>query len=219
MSISRDARTMAYREVQARTMGDVVVMDLATRKTERLTTVNPELKHLALGTLKAVSWKSFDGMEIWGLLLTPPGDDGTSRLPLLVYCHGGPIGGVTLGLFPQFMHVPGQIDPYPTEAFASAAGVDHVMITVLSREMQQVLVREAQSYSLFGKVILGKKDTPAEYGAALKKLNFRLLYVDGYTGRTLWKTKVKFKGGFRGFDNMNAVVAKKFHKRFPFRRD
>ena len=41
-------------------------------------------------------------------------------LPLLVYCHGGPIGGVTLGIFPQFMHVPGQIDPYPTEAFASA---------------------------------------------------------------------------------------------------
>ncbi|HEX6214812.1 MAG TPA: S9 family peptidase, partial [Vicinamibacterales bacterium] len=26
----------------------------------------------------------------------------------------------TLGIFPQFMHVPGQIDPYPTEAFASA---------------------------------------------------------------------------------------------------
>jgi len=120
MSLSRDGRTLAYREVQARTMGDVVVMDVASRKLRRLTTVNPQLKDLALGELKPVSWKSFDGMEIWGLLLTPPGYAGTSRLPLLVYCHGGPIGGVTLGLFPQFMHVPGQIDPYPTEAFASA---------------------------------------------------------------------------------------------------
>lgn len=131
ISISRDGRTMAYREVQARTMGEVVVRDMATRKIQRLTTVNPEIRNLALGDLKAVSWKSFDGMEIWGLLLTPPGYDppspwasarqaGRSRLPLLVYCHGGPIGGVTLGLFPQFMHVPGQIDPYPTEAFASA---------------------------------------------------------------------------------------------------
>jgi dipeptidyl aminopeptidase/acylaminoacyl peptidase len=73
-----------------------------------------------LGGLEPVSWRSFDGMEIWGLLLTPPGYDGARRLPLLVYCHGGPVGGVTLGLFPQFMHVPGQIDPYPTEAFASA---------------------------------------------------------------------------------------------------
>lgn len=129
MSISRDGRTMAYREVQARSMGDVVAMDMATRRTTRLTTVNPELKNLALGNLQPVSWKSFDGMEIWGLLLTPPGYDPPSPeasarqvggLPLLVYCHGGPIGGVTLGLFPQFMHVPGQIDPYPTEAFASA---------------------------------------------------------------------------------------------------
>ncbi len=141
MSLSRDGRRLAYREVQARTMGDVVVMEVASRTTQTLTTVNPQLKDLALGELKPISWKSFDGMEIWGLLLTPPGYDppspeastsakatadksagqaGTSRVPLLVYCHGGPIGGVTLGLFPQFMHVPGQIDPYPTEALASA---------------------------------------------------------------------------------------------------
>ena len=130
MSLSRDGRTLAYREVGARDMGDVVVMDVASKKTRRLTTVNPELKQLALGELKPVSWKSFDGMEIWGLLLTPPGYDLPSpqaaarqaarKIPLLVYCHGGPIGGVTLGIFPQFMHVPGQIDPYPTEAFASA---------------------------------------------------------------------------------------------------
>jgi dipeptidyl aminopeptidase/acylaminoacyl peptidase len=120
LSLSRDGRTLAYREVGARDMGDLVVMDVASKRTRQLTTVNPELKQLALGELKPISWKSFDGMEIWGLLLTPPGYDGKSKIPLLVYCHGGPIGGVTLGIFPQFMHVPGQIDPYPTEAFASA---------------------------------------------------------------------------------------------------
>jgi dipeptidyl aminopeptidase/acylaminoacyl peptidase len=120
MSLSRDGRSLAYREVQARTMGDVVVMDVESRKMRRLTDVNPELQNLALGELKPISWKSFDGMEIWGLLLTPPGYEGKSRIPLIVYCHGGPIGGVTLGLFPQFMHVPGQIDPYPAEAFAGA---------------------------------------------------------------------------------------------------
>jgi dipeptidyl aminopeptidase/acylaminoacyl peptidase len=119
-SLSRDGKTIVFREVGARDMGDLVVMDVASKKTRQLTTVNPELKQLALGELKPISWKSFDGMEIWGLLLTPPGYEGKSKIPLLVYCHGGPIGGVTLGLFPQFMHVPGQIDPYPTEAFASA---------------------------------------------------------------------------------------------------
>ena len=120
MSLSRDGKTLAYREVQARTMGDLVVMDVASKQARRLTDVNPQLEDLALGELKPISWTSFDGMEIWGLLLTPPGYRGTSPIPLLVYCHGGPIGGVTLGIFPQFMHVPGQIDPYPTEAFASA---------------------------------------------------------------------------------------------------
>jgi dipeptidyl aminopeptidase/acylaminoacyl peptidase len=120
ISLSRDGRTLAYREVQPRTMGDVVVRDLPSGKTARLTNVNPQLPDLALGDLTPISWKSFDGMEIWGLLLTPPGWDQKSRVPLLVYCHGGPIGGVTHGIFPQFMHVPGQIDPYPAEAFASA---------------------------------------------------------------------------------------------------
>src|SRR5207245_5356252 len=41
-------------------------------------------------------------------------------IPLVVYCHGGPIGGFTYGIFPQFMHIPGQVDPYPSEAMASA---------------------------------------------------------------------------------------------------
>lgn len=130
ISQSRDGRTLAYRDVGARDTGDVVTLDVATKKTTTLTTVNPELKQLALGDLKPISWKSFDGMEIWGLLLTPPGYQGppspdasarqAEKLPLLVYCHGGPIGGVSLGIFLQFIHVPGQIDPYPTEAFASA---------------------------------------------------------------------------------------------------
>jgi dipeptidyl aminopeptidase/acylaminoacyl peptidase len=120
LSLSRDGRTLAYRSVEARTVGDLVVRDLVLGTARTLTDVNPGLKTRALGRLEPVSWRSFDGMEIWGLLLTPPGYEGGRRLPLLVYCHGGPVGGVTLGIFPQFMHVPGQIDPYPTEAFASA---------------------------------------------------------------------------------------------------
>src|SRR5262249_19108629 len=60
----------------------------------------------------------FDGMEIWGLLLRPAGAAPRARLPLLVYVHGGPGGGFTFGLFPQFMHIVPQVDPYPTATFA-----------------------------------------------------------------------------------------------------
>ena len=119
-SLSRDSRRLAYRAVEGRTMGDVFVLDTANGKTTKLTEVNPELRDLELGELKTVKWRSFDGMEIWGLLLTPPGWKAGQKVPLLVYCHGGPGGGVTHGIFPQFMQTVGQVDPYPTEAMASA---------------------------------------------------------------------------------------------------
>ena len=64
-------------------------------------------------------WRSFDGMEIWVLLLTPSGAPSGRRLPTLVYVHGGPGGGFTYGLFPQFMHLVSQVDPYPTAAMAA----------------------------------------------------------------------------------------------------
>ena len=126
-SLSADGSRLAYRQVAAGTMGDVFVMELRDRHPppRRLTQVNPELADLDLGPLRPISWRSFDGLEIWGLLLTPPppapphARPGT-RLPLIVYCHGGPIGGFTYGIFPQFMTGVGQVDPYPTQALASA---------------------------------------------------------------------------------------------------
>jgi dipeptidyl aminopeptidase/acylaminoacyl peptidase len=120
LSLSRDGSRMAFRSVEGRGMGDVFVLDLAKGAPRKLTDVNPELASLELGKLDVVRWRSFDGMEIWGLLLTPPGWTPGRKLPLLVYCHGGPNGGVTFGLFPQFMQTVGQVDPYGTEAMASA---------------------------------------------------------------------------------------------------
>ncbi|HKA35877.1 MAG TPA: S9 family peptidase [Thermoanaerobaculia bacterium] len=120
LSLSRDGSRLAFRSVEGRGMGDVFVLDLAKGAPRKLTDVNPELAALDLGKLSVVSWRSFDGMEIWGLLLTPSGWTPGRRLPLLVYCHGGPGGGVTFGLFPQFMQTVGQVDPYSTEAMAGA---------------------------------------------------------------------------------------------------
>src|SRR5262245_48671915 len=120
LSMSRDGTTLAYRQVDPRTMGDVVIRDQSTGRVTRITDVNPELHTFALGNLKAIQWTSFDGMKTWGLLLTPPTYTPGRRVPLLVYCHGGPNGGVTYGLFPQFMHVVSQVDYYPVEAMASA---------------------------------------------------------------------------------------------------
>lgn len=120
LSLARDGARLAYRAVEGRTMGDVYVLETASGRTTKLTDVNPELRNLELGELKAVKWRSFDGMEIWGLFLSPTPETPGRKLPLLVCVHGGPGGGVTYGMFPQFMHTVGQVDPYPTEAMASA---------------------------------------------------------------------------------------------------
>lgn len=117
--LSGDGGRAAYRSVGSRTMGDVFVMDLQGGTSKKLTNINPELANEKLGDLEPVHWKSFDGKEIWGLLLTPYGYESGKRIPLVVYCHGGPIGGYTYGLFPQFAHIPGQVDPYPVEAMAA----------------------------------------------------------------------------------------------------
>ena len=120
IGLSRDGRVLAYRGVDGASMGDVFVRDLSTGASRKVTDVNPQLDRLAIGDLTPVSWQSFDGMQIWGLLLTPTGHAPGTRLPLLVYIHGGPGGGVTYGHFPQFMTRIGQVDPYPTQALASA---------------------------------------------------------------------------------------------------
>lgn len=132
-SVSRDGRRFAFRSVEHGTTGDVHLLELtAAGKPRKLTEINPEVRDLALGAVEPIRWKSFDGMEIWGLLVTPPGlrlseasatqaGEGIARkLPLLVYSHGGPIGGFFYGIFPQFPHTVGQVEPYPVQAMASA---------------------------------------------------------------------------------------------------
>jgi dipeptidyl aminopeptidase/acylaminoacyl peptidase len=120
ISVSGDGRRLAYKSVEPRTMGDIVVMDAVSGVPATITDVNPELREFALGDLKPIMWRSFDGMEIWGLLLTPGGASANRPMPLLVYVHGGPGGGVTYGLFPQFMHIVPQVDPYPTATLAGS---------------------------------------------------------------------------------------------------
>ena len=120
IGLSDDGSRLAYKSVDARTMGDVSVMDAASGRVATITDVNPELRGSALGDLAPVKWRSFDGMEIWGLLLTPSDPPAGRPLPTLVYIHGGPGGGVTYGLFPQFMHIVPQVDPYPTATLTGA---------------------------------------------------------------------------------------------------
>lgn len=56
----------------------------------RRTDLNPAVAGLALGAVEEVSWRSFDGLQIHGFLVKPPGFDPAQKYPLVVEVHGGP---------------------------------------------------------------------------------------------------------------------------------
>ena len=91
-SFSRDHSRMAYVFQDFDTPADVWVAKTDGSEGRRLTEVNPRItQELVLGEGKVIQWNSADGTEIEGLLMLPPGHDGSS-LPLLLHIHGGPAG-------------------------------------------------------------------------------------------------------------------------------
>lgn len=120
LTLSRDGTRAAYEASHASSMGDVFVASTGDWIETRLTDLHPQMRELDWGSLEPLSWRSFDGMEIWGLLMLPPRHRPGTRIPLVVYCHGGPVGGFSYAVYPQFPHIVGQASPYPSQAMASA---------------------------------------------------------------------------------------------------
>jgi dipeptidyl aminopeptidase/acylaminoacyl peptidase len=71
---------------------EVYVADASLSSPKRLTTTNPWLADIALGTTEVVQWKSRDGSPVEGVLLLPVGYTKGQKVPLLVSAHGGPTG-------------------------------------------------------------------------------------------------------------------------------
>lgn len=55
-----------------------------------------DLNGVSLGGIQAVRWKSFDGLELGGLLVLPIDYKAGRKYPLIVDVHGGPFGGARL---------------------------------------------------------------------------------------------------------------------------
>ena len=70
----------------------------ATRRAKFTPPGNAFLKDVALGAQKAVHWKSPDGLDVEGVLTTPPAEAGVKPpYKLRVHPHGGPHGRTALG--------------------------------------------------------------------------------------------------------------------------
>ncbi len=70
---------------------EIYRLDLAAKKLDKLTSVNADFVGVAPKT-EVLRYKSFDGMEIEGLVARPKDFQAGKRYPLLVVIHGGPAG-------------------------------------------------------------------------------------------------------------------------------
>jgi dipeptidyl aminopeptidase/acylaminoacyl peptidase len=90
-SLSRDGDRVAFTRSDDSSYDDVYGADLGSEAL-RLTDLNPTTAGRDFGEVRELSWTSFDGTEIDGLLRLPAGYVEGERYPLLLLIHGGPAG-------------------------------------------------------------------------------------------------------------------------------
>jgi len=88
-SFSSDGKRLAYIANSPSHPNEIFVSE-GTAAPKRLTTINPQLAGVQLGTQEVVTWKARDGLSIEGVLVKPVGYRAGQRYPLILQPHGGP---------------------------------------------------------------------------------------------------------------------------------
>jgi dipeptidyl aminopeptidase/acylaminoacyl peptidase len=90
---SNDEQTIAFTVASDTSPADVFVASLADGKARRLTTaLNPAIREADLVEATVARFKSYDGLEVPGVLYRPKGASKANPVPALVWVHGGPGG-------------------------------------------------------------------------------------------------------------------------------
>lgn len=92
ISFNKAVDKMAFTYQDTHTPADVYVSATAAYKPVKLTDLHAEVPRPPMGKTELVTWKSFDGMEIEGLLTYPVDYKADRRYPLILSIHGGPAG-------------------------------------------------------------------------------------------------------------------------------
>lgn len=100
--------TLALLAESPRHPADVFVLPAGRSRPQRRSDLNPWLAERRLAEQTVVRWKARDGLELEGLLLTPPDRAAGARVPLVVVVHGGPEAHFSNGWLTRYSE-PGQV--------------------------------------------------------------------------------------------------------------
>lgn len=90
--------SMAFYLNGDRSPANLYVYDFASRKATKVTnSLNPEINADDLVEAENIRYKSFDGMEVPGILYKPHEANSANKVPALVLVHGGPGGQARRG--------------------------------------------------------------------------------------------------------------------------
>jgi dipeptidyl aminopeptidase/acylaminoacyl peptidase len=92
VSFDRDQRRVAYSYAKIDHPFQVYVMEMSDGEGQQLTFHNQELfAELDLGQVECVWFKGWDGNDLQGWILKPPGFDPSKKYPSILEIHGGPL--------------------------------------------------------------------------------------------------------------------------------
>ena len=126
-----DASKFALSIGDATHIGDVYVLETATKKVTKLTDVNGELfGGLDLPEPEEIWYTSFDGKKIHGWIQKPPGFDTGKKYPFILEIHGGPHAayGWTFTHEFQWMAAKGYVVLYTNPRGSTSYGQDFANI-------------------------------------------------------------------------------------------
>ena len=90
-SFSSDGKKMAFAAPSATSVGELYFFDLKKSSTRKLTDMNTQVRHFALGKREVITWQNTeDGVAIEGVLTKPADFNPKKKYPLLLVIHGGP---------------------------------------------------------------------------------------------------------------------------------
>jgi dipeptidyl aminopeptidase/acylaminoacyl peptidase len=122
-----DASKVAVLVSTTTEIGDLFVLDVASRQMKRLTNINQELfSKLNLTEPVMIWYKSFDGKRIQTWVQRPPDFQEGKKYPLILNIHGGPHAayGYTFDHEIQWMAAKGYVVLYPNPRGSTTYGQD-----------------------------------------------------------------------------------------------